>query len=175
MIEVGPVGWLGKTGRNGMRGGTTPKAGNVATVARALMRWACIPPLLLSVWIASSSAVRADTVQELFQDCKDTANFKRIACVKYIGGIVDVMHSWGEVFSDRLIFSNPSDTQAEREASAHARRFILNSFSICGNITYGAAMQAFINWAERNPAEWQDHPALHIVDALRETWPCRGD
>jgi hypothetical protein len=44
--------------------------------------------------------------------------------------------------------------------------------SICGNPTIGARVQAFINWAEKNPRRWGLPDTLAVIWALKETWPC---
>ena len=35
-----------------------------------------------------------------------------------------------------------------------------------------AAAQAFVNWARRNPEQWELPFHFGVVQALSETWPC---
>ena len=45
-------------------------------------------------------------------------------------------------------------------------------FSICGTPTYGDTVQAFVDWAEANPSEWQDGRSVGVITALSKKWPC---
>lgn len=38
-----------------------------------------------------------------------------------------------------------------------------------------AVVQAFINWAERNPKHWADLNVIGVVVALSQTWPCTAE
>ena len=46
------------------------------------------------------------------------------------------------------------------------------AFSICDAPPHGAMVQAFTDWAEKNPQEWKNPAILGVMTALRETWPC---
>jgi hypothetical protein len=39
-------------------------------------------------------------------------------------------------------------------------------------VTYGAAVQAFLNWAKDNPAKWGSVPEIGVITAIQETFPC---
>ncbi|MFZ3360615.1 MAG: Rap1a/Tai family immunity protein, partial [Xanthobacteraceae bacterium] len=45
-------------------------------------------------------------------------------------------------------------------------------FAICSDATYGAAVQAFKNWAEQNPREWQKPKLIGVMIALKTNWDC---
>ena len=37
----------------------------------------------------------------------------------------------------------------------------------------GQIVQAFLNWAEKNPTEWQIHTVTGFMMAIYNTWPCK--
>ena len=41
-------------------------------------------------------------------------------------------------------------------------------------VSYGAVQQVFINWANANPKNWNDHWAVGLATALEETFPCNN-
>jgi hypothetical protein len=97
-------------------------------------------------------------VQTLLRDCKQPEDSGYgIFCLGFISGIGGTMQAVGE---------------AERRVNAPSFR----QLGICstGKISNGAMVQAFINWAEKNPQQWQKEQWAGVVVALRETWPCRG-
>lgn len=38
--------------------------------------------------------------------------------------------------------------------------------------SYGAAVQAFMNWSDKNPDKWGWHSSLGMAAAIREAFPC---
>jgi hypothetical protein len=49
-----------------------------------------------------------------------------------------------------------------------------NSVSIClVNVSSGAMEQAFMDWAGRNPKDWDKPAVIGVITALHETWPCK--
>ena len=42
-------------------------------------------------------------------------------------------------------------------------------------ITNDATIQAFMNWAEKNPAKWDDFYAMSVKDWLPKAFPCNED
>jgi hypothetical protein len=48
-------------------------------------------------------------------------------------------------------------------------------FSICGTPTYGDTVQAFVDWAEANPREWQDGRSVGLITALSKKANQDGD
>jgi hypothetical protein len=49
----------------------------------------------------------------------------------------------------------------------------LFSFALCAAPSHGAMIQAFINWAEKNPQKWDMNKTAGVITALQETWPCK--
>jgi len=72
-----------------------------------------------------------ENVQGLYEDCKKTQQGESIFCIGYIGGIADMMNIISVSTADRVV-----------------RR----SFALCApdGYTYGAAVQAFMNWAPKH-------------------------
>ena len=46
-------------------------------------------------------------------------------------------------------------------------------FAICDKPSYGAMVQAFVNWAEQNPRDWETNRIVGVMTALRANWPCK--
>jgi len=46
------------------------------------------------------------------------------------------------------------------------------ALAICGSMTNAAMVQAFRNWAQKNPQEWTSPQFSGVMAALIETWPC---
>jgi hypothetical protein len=43
----------------------------------------------------------------------------------------------------------------------------------CGHSpTDGAARQAFLNWADKHPEEWNTETLIGVSRAMKATWPC---
>jgi Rap1a immunity proteins len=117
--------------------------------------WVC-----LALVVASSSRASADllNVQTLYFSCKEPEHsFSYGTCTGFVTGVRHTMQVVGY------------------EQAKHPDQDYLK-VAICGEkITGGAMVQAFKNWAEKNPRRW---PTPHVMDALRETWPCahgKGD
>jgi len=93
------------------------------------------------------------TIQGLLQECRGLSGLhpdldpNATYCLGYVGGIGDYLKGMG------LSGTNPKQ-------------------SICGDISYGAAAQAFTNWAQKHPERWSENRLIGVVLALRETWPC---
>jgi len=47
------------------------------------------------------------------------------------------------------------------------------ALALCGAPSHGAMIQAFINWAEKNPQQWATGKTAGVMLALQESWPCR--
>jgi Rap1a immunity proteins len=58
---------------------------------------------------------------------------------------------------------------------ANKNRVPDNGVSMCitEHVSSGAMVQAFRNWAERNPKDWGKEAVLGVMNALHETWPCK--
>lgn len=99
-----------------------------------------------------------NSIQNLYTACKAPGyQPEAMECLVYIAGIMGLMSSVGEVL--------PRVTTPESRAA-------LWPLAICNHGTYGAAKQAFLNWAEKHPEWWQNPPALGVQIAVRDLWPC---
>lgn len=95
------------------------------------------------------------TVQNLYFSCKSPENSSRWAlCYGYVAGIGNAMQFVGY------------------EQNEHPDLNYI-ALAICGNMSNAAMVQAFVNWAEKNPQHWQDHQVTGVVTALVGTWPCK--
>jgi hypothetical protein len=92
-------------------------------------------------------------VQWLYESCKMQDSDRHGICVGYIAGIGDLMHAFGN-------YSQSQDVN-------------VRAFSICGNASYGAMVQAFVDWAAANPQKWSENYLFGVAEALRVNWPCR--
>jgi hypothetical protein len=117
----------------------------------------CIRSLLAAAILtfAVPSANADDrTVQWLYESCQMKDSDRYGICVGYIAGIGDLMFAFG--------------------ANARQSQDInVSAFSICGNASYAARVQAFVNWAKANPQKWSDPYLFGVAEALRLNWPCR--
>ena len=104
-------------------------------------------------------AAETITVETLLIYCNDreeSGNWSN--CLGYVSGIGDMMNV---------------NRQLVGSAGLEAKQ-ALAPMSICGgtNLTYGAWVQAFRNWAKKHPEQWNDPASLGVASALRELWPC---
>jgi hypothetical protein len=115
-----------------------------------------IAAAILACGISSASAAPLDmTVQGLYQQCKSED-------VKTIDGQIDTVQCYSYI-------SGVGDLLAAQGASG------AKIMSICAKSTpsYGAMVQAFVNWAEAHPQEWGKNRLLGVVVALGRSWLCR--
>jgi hypothetical protein len=102
--------------------------------------------------IAVGRAEDKQNIQWLYHACKNRDdNFNYLLCVGYVSGIGDLMHVNGGA--------------PHRDTGWDDR--------LCGDPSYGAQVQAFVNWAEKHPNLWQYPRPFGVVTALREAWACR--
>jgi Rap1a immunity proteins len=103
--------------------------------------------------LSLSPALANDTnVQSLYDACRKGEGTQEFAlCVGYVSGIGDMLQVLGSATKEHPDFQ---------------------PFAICGDASYGAMTQAFINWVQNNPREWTESRLLGVVRALRENWPC---
>jgi hypothetical protein len=115
--------------------------------------------ILLALSILAPRASRADdkgvTVQQLLDMCNTPVGSPEQAyCLGFVGGLSAVMLMNGQALRPRT----PSAA----------------ALSLCAkDITYGAEVQAFKNWAQAHPENWQMPDQAGVVLALRELWPCK--
>jgi hypothetical protein len=95
----------------------------------------------------------SQTDQALYQLCKSPENSPPYGlCLGFISGVGDAMQLIG--------------VGVEREPETMP-------FAICEKPSYGAMVQAFINWAEQNPGKWESNRIVGAMTALRANWPCK--
>lgn len=91
-----------------------------------------------------------ETVQQLYEACKrPISSSDRLECIVYIAGVADVMQFLAPIKDEDPV-----------------------PFAICNTGSYGAMVQAFVNWAEKNPKEWGMARLYGVMMALRLNWPC---
>jgi Rap1a immunity proteins len=118
-------------------------------------RQSAIAVMILTAFISQAWAADIFSVQALYENCKAPDRSPRNAlCLGYISGVGNVMQYVGSVSR-----KHPDENY--------------NPLAICGEITNGAMVQAFENWAQKNPREWTSPQSIWVMAALGETWPCR--
>jgi hypothetical protein len=120
---------------------------------------------------ASSGAAVAETdpdfsTQGLYLRCKSNSYINEVLCDEYIEGIFDEM---GFIASGNAL-SNYTDDQ----------RAVLKQYGMCypyGPDSPGPTKDAlggiFLNWAAKNPKQWDKRRGVSVIFALREAFPCR--
>ena len=112
---------------------------------------------MLALYLLLGSAVPAITadvhdVQSLHQLCKKPIETQEFAvCMGFVSGVGETM---GVLQFGIRTFPD------------------FGAFSICDAPPHGAMVQAFTDWAEKNPQEWKNPAILGVMTAPRETWPC---
>jgi hypothetical protein len=92
-------------------------------------------------------------VQKLHEMCKlPPGETKAAICLGFISGVAEMM----------------------RLMSFSRYKEVRGAFGQCSEASYGAAMQAFMNWADKHPERWSKPMVVGVIEALNETWPC-GD
>jgi hypothetical protein len=107
-----------------------------------------------NIMIFVYSCYAGTTVQELYHKCKKVRN--PTVSGTYEQGLDDLTDT---AFCFGYIEGIGALMQTRQE--------------VCSPILNGAALQAFINWAEKNPARWDWVASSGVSAALAETWPRR--
>ena len=81
-------------------------------------------------------------MQGLYRQCKSPDDV--LLCEAYVAGVGDILKAYGAAGAKAL--------------------------SICGEPSYGAMVQAFVNWADANPNEWGKDCLFGVVGALTNNW-----
>lgn len=98
-------------------------------------------------------------VQELYDQCKQKSDTQASTfCLGFIAGIADVMRHNG-------------DRRSSMDAAQWAA---VSELALCGGPSYGAYIQAFMNWAQKHPEYWGERNFQGVVAALHQAWPCPG-
>jgi hypothetical protein len=115
--------------------------------------------------ISSQSEESKQDVQQLYRQCKTPAkDVERTFCVAFISGVAEQMIATGKLAAKQ---------REEGNLANDKDRALLSFLSACPKASFGAMVQAFINWAERHPEEWSSPRQLGVMQVLRETWPCK--
>ena len=123
----------------------------------------CVSAILIAVSLGHARAEEFDqSVQGLYNNCKSQASIGVGFCLGYLGGIGHGLIAVGEV----------AGVAASQYDASNAVESAFLRMGICGQATFGAYQQAFINWAERHPESWSMDMTVGAILALRETWPC---
>jgi hypothetical protein len=94
------------------------------------------------------------SVQNLYDACRQSGRSGQwTLCTSYVAGVGQMMAMEGRLNQKHLIDDNAP-------------------YAICGQPTNAAMVQAFKNWAEKNPREWTQPLLVGVVKALNENWPC---
>jgi hypothetical protein len=114
-----------------------------------------LPSIFVLMACATSSFAQdpAQDVQTMLNDCESDKAFGYAACLGTVRGTSAVMQLNCSLYRD-----GAGTVTALAADSSEA--------------TYGAMVQAFINWARANPAKWGTRGEVGIITALRETFPC---
>lgn len=128
-----------------------PKGGSQKTAAKSCV---CLAVMILIAGFSVAAAKDSPDVQSLYTLCKASDESQEFAlCVGYISGVGSLMQFLG------------ADLRQHPE---------VREFAICsGSMSYGAMVQAFRTWAEKNPRAWGEPRIIGVMVALTETWPCR--
>lgn len=106
---------------------------------------------VLSLGPATGDSDNMLKVGGFLQFCKAGAETaERAHCVGYVSAVWDV-----------LTVTRADDVQVNKE------------FAVCGKVKYRAMVQAFVNWAEKHPDQWEEPRSLGVAKALTELWPCK--
>src|ERR1700722_8753124 len=100
--------------------------------------------MLIAVSGRSEGQQSSGDTQWLYEQCKSTNPSQQNSCMAYLLGAADVMSGIGNVY--------------ERAKTPEEKNFYkqLAVVGICGpTFTAGMLRQVFINWAEKNPAQWK--------------------
>jgi hypothetical protein len=112
--------------------------------------------LITVFFIGLSHAYAAEhDIQSLYNICKMPPTSPEFAiCVGYISGV-----------GDTLQFMS---VDKHRDPD-------VQPFAICGTPSYGAMIQAFVNWTEKHPKEWTRDRITGAMLALGENWPYKSN
>ena len=99
------------------------------------------------------------SVQDLYQMCEMPITAPQHAvCLGYISAVGDLLKFLG---ANEFLGVNE---RLHAEAGRH--------IGMCGSPTYGALVEAFVNWSRKNPRRWASHRLEGVMQALMEHWPC---
>jgi hypothetical protein len=109
-------------------------------------------------WIVATPAGAEEkrTVGDLLAKCRAEHQPASLICIAYIGGVSEMMN-----------------VLSVAENKSPAARPALQGMTSCGQVSWGAAQQAFVNWATAHPEAWEDDRLVGVVGVITRTWPCK--
>ena len=120
---------------------------------------------LLSLLFHASSA-NAHSIEGLVKWCKPFANSgfqprtpEDVYCITAVQTMIESYHNnctWIGIAKERGVSVDP----------------VLLKLIASGNAPLNAAIQAFLSWAEDNPALWEVQPSGFQAEWLSANWPC---
>lgn len=117
--------------------------------------------------VAESNEPAPFTVQALYTDCKQPiSTYEFSVCRSYIAGVEDTK-SFIDFASNLPTPGTKTDKELKDIVEALAKKY-----RSCSPASYGAAVQAFTNWAEQNPSHWGETAVQGVFAALKANWPC---
>jgi hypothetical protein len=138
----------------------------VVVAATCLQLAVCQSAVAQATAVPSGTPIR-ENVQALLNSCNAPDTSSEFAfCTGYITGMGDAMHTSG------IMLKSLYELKQLNENTATAK--VLTPLSICSStdISHGAMVQAFKNWATRHPENWGMEIEIGVMAALCETWPC---
>jgi hypothetical protein len=113
----------------------------------------------VSAYGADSNTKIPHTIQDLYTECSSQDEDNQLLCLAYLATSRENV-----TFIGRALFTPLRNPTADR------LRKIL--YCVPNEVTNGQLRQVFINWAEKNPKDWQTVAVAGVIVALREAWPC---
>jgi hypothetical protein len=109
---------------------------------------------------AADNVAKPGSVEKLYGVCKSPNIDIKVRCAAYIQGFGAMMYVVGKASAETGL--------------ALEKRKTLAAFGVCQQetVTVAEMIQAFLNWTERNPKEWQENGEIGVLASLREAWPC---
>jgi len=110
---------------------------------------------------AAGNLAKPGSVEKLYGACKSPDPNIMFKCAAYIQGFSTMMYIVRQASAESGLAPDKRDT--------------LKAYGLCQQetVTVANMIQAFLNWTERNPNEWQESGELGVLDSLREAWPCK--
>lgn len=129
---------------------------------RVLIRLGFATAAIILTIPASHGDDSSQKVQGLYEACKKPqASMEFGVCAGYVSGVGEMMLAQAMIF---------------KKSHAIEKMPALDNSIICGKtLTHGAMVQAFINWAEKNPQLWMDDQISGVMNALHDTWRCTAN
>jgi Rap1a immunity proteins len=124
------------------------------------MRIANLAALTASIPCVGYGASPMQSTQAMYETCKPDAGAKYLSCLAYLVGVFTAMEAAG--------------TNSTAPNAPFEMRVGFAAVGVCHDEPVSGAelRQVFLNWAQKNPAKWQDPTYLGVSAAFQELWPC---